>query len=114
MANKENKYIFVTSDYTGKKIVLRTSTFYNHIISGHSEMVDNKLAIQESVERPDFVVESKWNSNSHLYIARCNTSTYPSINLTTVVDHSTEVGFVITSFFHKLIVISEEGRVIYP
>ena len=114
MINENTQYVFVTTDHLGRKVVLEKKTFYGHIVPGHPEMAGNELAIQESVEKPLFVIESKQNSNVFLYVTQSQKSTYPNLYIKTVVDHSTNVGFVKTSFFQKNLQPGKEGKVIFP
>ncbi|MFE7063720.1 hypothetical protein ACFVAD_16345 [Sutcliffiella sp. NPDC057660] len=113
-STKNNYNIFDTTDIFGKRVFLEKEQFDNHIVVGHPEMRDNELAIQETIENPQLVVESKQNSNRLLYIGKSEMSTYPMVYIKTVVDHSSkEYGFVITGLFQKKVNLEKEGTVIY-
>lgn len=109
-----SNYIFDTKDVFGKRVYLETKQFESHIVLGHPEMRDNEAAIQETIEQPHVVIESRQNSNRLLYIGKSEMSTYPMVHIKTVVDHSsTEFGYVITGLFQKKVNLEKEGKVIY-
>jgi hypothetical protein len=106
--------VFETTDKFGKRIVLTSETYNNHILVGHPEMKGNANAMQDTVENPKWIVESKQNPSRWLYIGKSESANYPMVNIKTVVDHSsTDVGYVITGFVQKKVNIEKEGKVIY-
>ena len=114
MMTKSNEYVFVAKDHTGKTIFLEKTTFEKHILVGHPEMAGNEAAIKDSIENPQYVVESKKDSRSQIYIAQSQLSSYPSTYIKTVVAHTEKYGFVRTAFFQRNMIVTKEGKVIFP
>lgn len=108
-----DKNIFITTDYSGKTVILKSQTFNDHIINHHPEMSDNKEAIKDSIENPSHVIISNKNPNSHIYVTKSAKSTYPKLDIKTIVNQSSKRGYVKTTFFEKDIQIEKEGQVIY-
>lgn len=113
-SSTDNKYIFDTKDIYGKRVYLETNRYNEHIISHHPEMEGNTLAIQETIEDPHLIIESKQNPNRWLYVGKSEMATYPLLNVKTVVDHSsTSYGWVVTGLFQKKVNAEKEGTIIY-
>lgn len=107
-------YIFSTTNKDGIKVVLDTNTFNKHIVPGHPEMLKNILAMQDSIESPEYIIQSSKNENSLLYITQSSLSTYPKMYIKTVVDHTNpHIGFVKTAFFQRKLDPEKEGVIVY-
>jgi hypothetical protein len=105
-----------TTDRFGKRIILEKDRFDEHIgcETGHIEMIGNVEAIKETIENPYWIAQSAKNQNRYLYIGKSEKSTYPSLYIKTVVDHSKkDFGFVVTSMFQRRLNLNKEGSIIY-
>lgn len=108
------KYLIDTTDKDGKRVVLEQHTYHGHILVRHPEMKGNIPAIKDSVENPQYIIESGQGSTSNLYITKTDISTYPKLHLKTVVDHTNpEIGYIRTSLFQRNLDPEKEGAVIY-
>jgi len=108
--------IIDTTDRFGKRIILEKDRFDEHIGNpkGHEELIGNIDAIVETIQDPYWVVQSRKNENRYLYIGKSQKSTYPNLNIKTVVDHTgNNFGFVVTSMFQKRLDPEKEGTIIY-
>lgn len=109
-----SEYIFSTTNINGIKVVLDANTYNKHILPNHREMQRNQAAMIDSIENPQYMIQSLKNKNSTLYIAQSQLSTYPKLYIKTVVDHTNpDTGYVRTAFFQKTLDITKEGVIIY-
>ncbi|QYR20786.1 hypothetical protein KZ483_24000 [Paenibacillus sp. sptzw28] len=113
--DRTGENLFITKNVSGETVKLKSQTFYAHILPGHPEMEQNLAAIKDSIENPEYIIESHQVPTSKIYIAKSSLSTYPNKYIKTVVDHkSTKSGYVKTSFFPRNFVLGKDGKVIYP
>jgi hypothetical protein len=103
-----------TTDKFGKRVILEQDRLEEHIIDGHEELRGNVAAIKDSIENPEYIIQSKKNSNRWLYVTKSEFSTY-NVPIKTVVEHlsTTEFGYVVTSMFQRRLDPEKEGKILY-
>jgi len=110
-----NVDIFTTSDVFGSPVTLSQSTWNNHIISGHPEMIGNETATQATIENPQYVYRSTKNTDSKVFFAKTEKSTYPNIYTGVVVGYDGNAnGRVKTAYVARKITNSvKQGGLLY-
>lgn len=112
-----DQLVFDTTDRYGKRIFLEQERYDIHITGpiGHVELLGHELAIQDTIENPDIILQSVKLPSRWLYIAKSTKAKYKNTPIKTVVDHvNTSYGFVVTSLFQRDIDPMKEGaKIIY-
>jgi len=111
----KNVDVFTTSDVFGYSVTLSQSTWNNHIISGHPEMIGNETATQRTIENPQYVYQSIRNADSKVFFAKTAESSYPQIYTSVVVDYDGNTnGEVKTAYVTRKITNSiKQGGLLY-
>ena len=100
--NKPDNIIFESTDPFGRKIILDSSTWNEHIIPGHDEMKGNEISVKNTIENPDFIYESNTHNNRDVFFSVRPESTYPKLYTKVVVEiNKVQSGEVSTAFFSK-------------
>lgn len=108
--------VFSTKDIFGSTVKLTKDTLYNHIASssGHSEMLDNVMAIQRTVEDPNVVYKSERHPETRkVFFSNRPESTYPMFYTKVVVNYQGSEGVVTTAHFQKSIQGVSAGGLLY-
>src|SRR5690348_76444 len=84
-STNESINIFDTTDILGKKVLLTTEQYNQHIVPRHPEMKGNGEALKETIEDPHVIIKSKQNPDRWLYIGKSDSATYPNLKIKTVV-----------------------------
>ncbi|HWS31063.1 MAG TPA: hypothetical protein VN512_13235 [Clostridia bacterium] len=93
--------VFCTTDPRGYVIHLEESRWEEHIKADHSVMNNNVGAIEETVNKPEFIFESSKIPDRQVYFKRATGTTYSSEYYTKVIvkiDPIIPHGQVVTAF----------------
>jgi len=90
--------LFIVVDVFGRSVELSLER-YLHIASAHPEIEGKQDALQEILQKPDFVKESKNDPHTRLFYKKINNNEYHLI----IVKYEVEDAFILTSYFSEYI-----------
>ena len=110
----EEGVVFSTTDPWDVPVVLSKATWDAHIVERHPEMSGNELSVQKTIEKPEVVYRSSWNTDAKIFLSREGGSTYPHLYTRVVVGYAgDDGGNVETALFSKTISSVKAGELLY-
>lgn len=98
---KNNEYIFTTTDPLGRFVTLKASTWNSHVIDGDNyrpEFIEQEQQIKDLIEDPKFIVPDPKENRERYYDLVHLTSNDKIKPVMVVVDHSNDTSDVCTIF----------------
>ena len=95
-----NRILFQTVDIFGNLVELTEERWKTHILTGHYEVEPYIEQIKETIESPDCIFESRYESDTKLFYKRGITQgKHRNLYMKVVVSYSETPAFIKTAFF---------------